>query len=133
MPRAIRELKKACPDLVLIGDVAMDPYSSDGHDGLVKNGEILNDETLEILAEMALTQAKAGIDIVAPSDMMDGRVAAIREHLDEHGFSKVGILSYSAKYCYLSFYGPFRDALIQHPKVEIKRPTKWILLILKKR
>jgi porphobilinogen synthase len=115
LQRAIRELKKECPELVLIGDVAMDPYSSDGHDGLVDKGEILNDETLPILAEMALNQARAGVDIVAPSDMMDGRVAAIRDHLDEHGFHKVGILSYSAKYC-SAFYGPFRDALDSAPK-----------------
>lgn len=115
LQRAIRELKKQCPKLVLIGDVAMDPYSSDGHDGLVEKGEILNDETLPILADMALNQAKAGVDIVAPSDMMDGRVAAIREYLDEHGFHNVGILSYSAKYC-SSFYGPFRDALDSAPK-----------------
>jgi len=115
LPRAIRALKKHCPEMVLIGDVAMDPYSSDGHDGLVRNGEILNDETLPILAEMALMQAKAGIDIVAPSDMMDGRVAAIREHLDGNGYAKVAILAYSAKFC-SSFYGPFRDALDSAPK-----------------
>ena len=113
--RAIGEIKSACPELALIGDVAMDPYSSSGHDGLLKDGKIVNDGTLEILAQMALSQAKSGVDIVAPSDMMDGRVGFIRRVLDEEGFSEVGILSYAAKYC-SAFYGPFRDALQSVPK-----------------
>lgn len=96
-------------------DVAMDPYSSDGHDGIVKNGQILNDETLEILARMAVAQAEAGSDIVGPSDMMDGRVAFIREALDEAGFTDVSIMAYTAKYA-SAFYGPFRDALDSAPK-----------------
>ena len=114
--RTIRAVKKAVPDLVVFTDVAMDPYSSDGHDGLVaENGEILNDETLPILAAMAVSQARAGADFVAPSDMMDGRVAYIREALDGEGFTNVGILSYTAKYA-SAFYGPFRDALDSAPK-----------------
>lgn len=119
-PRAIAELKNSCPELAVITDVAMDPYSSDGHDGIVKDGKIINDETLQVLAEMALTQAKAGADMVAPSDMMDGRVAAIRQMLDENGFSETGILSYSVKYA-SSFYGPFRDALDSAPKFGDKK------------
>ncbi|MBB6609828.1 porphobilinogen synthase [Pontibacter sp. Tf4] len=114
-PRAIREIKKNFPDVVLMTDVALDPYSSDGHDGIVENGEILNDETLEVLGKMALVQAQAGADIVGPSDMMDGRVAHIRKVLDENGFQKTGIMSYTAKYA-SSFYGPFRDALDSAPK-----------------
>ncbi|HEY4652055.1 MAG TPA: porphobilinogen synthase [Pontibacter sp.] len=114
-PRAIREIKKNFPDVVLMTDVALDPYSSDGHDGIVENGEILNDETLEVLGKMALAQAQAGTDIVGPSDMMDGRVAHIRKVLDENGYQKVGIMSYTAKYA-SSFYGPFRDALDSAPK-----------------
>jgi len=114
-PRAIREIKKNFPDVVLMTDVALDPYSSDGHDGIVENGEILNDETLEVLGKMALVQAQAGADIVGPSDMMDGRVAHIRKVLDENGYHKTGIMSYTAKYA-SSFYGPFRDALDSAPK-----------------
>ena len=102
-------------DIQLITDVAMDPYSSDGHDGLVKGDKILNDESLPILGEMALAQARAGADIIGPSDMMDGRVGYIREVLDDNGFSDVGILSYTAKYA-SAFYGPFRDALDSAPK-----------------
>lgn len=113
--KAIKELKKAFPEACLISDVAMDPYSSDGHDGYVENGKILNDETLPILADMALAQAEAGIDIVGPSDMMDGRVEFIREELDDAGFIDVGIMSYTAKYA-SAFYGPFRDALASAPK-----------------
>jgi porphobilinogen synthase len=115
--RAIREVKSACPEMIIMTDVAMDPYSSDGHDGIVdsKSGEILNDETLEILAKMAISQAKAGSDIIGPSDMMDGRVAYIRDALDEEGFIKTSIMSYSAKYA-SAFYGPFRDALDSAPK-----------------
>jgi porphobilinogen synthase len=109
-PEAIRQIKESFPEACLVTDVAMDPYNSDGHDGLVKNGNILNDETLEILGKMALNQARAGADIIAPSDMMDGRVGYIREILDAHGFTDVSIMSYTAKYA-SSFYGPFRDAL----------------------
>jgi porphobilinogen synthase len=119
-PRAIREIKKNFPDVVLMTDVAMDPYSSDGHDGLVIDGEIVNDETLEVLGQMALIQAQAGADIVGPSDMMDGRVGHIRRVLDENGFHKVGIMSYTAKYA-SAFYGPFRDALDSAPKMGDKK------------
>ncbi|WP_299984293.1 porphobilinogen synthase [uncultured Pontibacter sp.] len=119
-PRAIREIKKNFPDVVLMTDVAMDPYSSDGHDGIVIDGEIVNDETLEVLGKMALTQAQAGADIVGPSDMMDGRVGHIRRVLDENGFHKVGIMSYTAKYA-SAFYGPFRDALDSAPKMGDKK------------
>jgi porphobilinogen synthase len=118
--KAIREVKKNFPEVVLVTDVAMDPYSSDGHDGIVENGEILNDETLEVLGKMALTQAQAGADIVAPSDMMDGRVGHIRRVLDENGFQKVGIMSYTAKYAG-AFYGPFREALDSAPKMGDKK------------
>ena len=115
--RAIREIKNALPDLLIMTDVALDPYSSDGHDGLVdpKTGEILNDLTLEILAKMALVQAKSGADIVGPSDMMDGRVGFIRDALDEENFINTNIMSYAAKYA-SAFYGPFRDALNSAPK-----------------
>lgn len=113
--RAIRAIKKRFPEACLISDVAMDPYSSDGHDGLVIDGEIVNDDTLPILGKMAVAQAAAGIDIVGPSDMMDNRVEFIREELDAHGFEKVGIMSYTAKYA-SAFYGPFRDALESAPK-----------------
>ncbi len=115
LQRTLRALQDAVPEMALITDVAMDPYSSDGHDGLVENGRILNDETLPILAEMAIAQAEAGADIVAPSDMMDGRVGYIREALDATGHEEVGILAYSAKYA-SAFYGPFRDALDSAPK-----------------
>ena len=115
IPRAVRELKSALPQLTVITDVAMDPYSTDGHDGLVKNGKILNDETLPVLAEMALCQAEAGADWIAPSDMMDGRVGYIRRALDKNGFSDRSILAYTAKYA-SAFYGPFRDALDSAPK-----------------
>ncbi|MBX7094428.1 MAG: porphobilinogen synthase [Flavobacteriales bacterium] len=113
--KTIAEIKKRFPECVLISDVAMDPYSSDGHDGLVKNDRIVNDETLPILAKMAIAQAEAGIDMVGPSDMMDGRVGYIRESLDDEGFSEVSIMSYTAKYA-SAFYGPFRDALDSAPK-----------------
>ncbi|MHA6249481.1 porphobilinogen synthase [Pontibacter sp. CAU 1760] len=119
-PRAIRAIKKQFPEVALVTDVAMDPYSSDGHDGIVENGEILNDETLEVLGKMALTQAQAGADIVAPSDMMDGRIGYIRKVLDENGFQKVAIMAYTAKYA-SSFYGPFRDALGSAPKAGDKK------------
>ena len=111
----IRELKNKIPEMAVITDVAMDPYSSDGHDGFVENGKILNDETLGILSAMAVAQDEAGADMVAPSDMMDGRVKAIRNALDMQGFQDTGILAYSAKYA-SAFYGPFRDALDSAPK-----------------
>ncbi|MBC3541086.1 porphobilinogen synthase [Rufibacter sediminis] len=113
--KTISELKRQFPDIVLATDVAMDPYSTDGHDGIVDNGEIINDASLEVLGQMALAQAQAGADIVAPSDMMDGRVAHIRQILDQHAFSNVAIMSYTAKYA-SGFYGPFRDALESAPK-----------------
>jgi porphobilinogen synthase len=112
---AIRELKKRFPEAVFISDVAMDPYSSDGHDGLVIDSQIVNDETLPILSAMALAQAEAGFDIIGPSDMMDGRVGEIRDALDDQGFVHVGIMSYTAKYA-SAFYGPFREALDSAPK-----------------
>jgi porphobilinogen synthase len=112
---AIRKIKETFPELMLMSDVALDPYSSDGHDGYVENGKILNDRTLPILAKMALAQAQAGIDIIGPSDMMDGRVGVIRETLDDNGFTEVSIMSYTAKYA-SAFYGPFRDALNSAPK-----------------
>lgn len=112
---AIRKLKETFPEICIMSDVAMDPYSSDGHDGLVENGKILNDETLPILVEMSLAQAQAGVDIIGPSDMMDGRVGVIREALDAQGYSDTSIMSYTAKYA-SAFYGPFRDALNSAPK-----------------
>jgi porphobilinogen synthase len=112
---AIRAIKERFPEAVLMSDVAMDPYSSDGHDGLVHDGKILNDETLPILAKMSIAQAQAGIDIIGPSDMMDGRVGYIREALDAEGYTDVSIMAYSAKYA-SAFYGPFRDALNSAPK-----------------
>ncbi|MDB5104669.1 MAG: delta-aminolevulinic acid dehydratase [Fibrobacteres bacterium] len=115
LQRTIRDLKNALPEITVITDVAMDPYSSDGHDGLVYGGKILNDESLPILAAMALSQARAGADIVAPSDMMDGRVGYLRRSLDAEGFNDTGILAYTAKYA-SSFYGPFREALDSAPK-----------------
>jgi len=120
IPRAIRLLKAAHPSLCVITDVALDPYNSDGHDGIVKRDargvlNILNDETVEVLCQQALSHARAGADIVAPSDMMDGRVAAIREALDSEDFTEVGIMSYTAKYA-SAFYGPFRGALDSAPK-----------------
>jgi porphobilinogen synthase len=116
----IRLIKKELSEAVIMTDVAMDPYSSDGHDGYVKNGEILNDETLQILSEMAVAQAEAGADIIGPSDMMDGRVGCIREALDEYGFGNVSIMSYTAKYA-SAFYGPFREALDSAPKFGDKK------------
>ena len=118
--KAIREIKKQFPEACLMSDVAMDPYSSDGHDGFVQDGKILNDETLPILAKMALAQAEAGIDIIGPSDMMDGRIGYIREELDAGGFDQTSIMSYSAKYA-SAFYGPFRDALDSAPKAGDKK------------
>lgn len=120
--KSIRALREKFPSLVIMGDIALDPYSSDGHDGVVEpsSGKILNDETLPILAEMALCQAQAGVDIVGPSDMMDGRVGTIRRTLDSAGFSDVSIMSYTAKYA-SAFYGPFRDALDSAPKFGDKK------------
>jgi porphobilinogen synthase len=115
LQRAIRALKREIPTLAVITDVALDPYSSDGHDGLVRGEEIVNDETLPLLAAMAVAHAQAGADVVAPSDMMDGRVRAIREELDAAGHSNVGICSYTAKYA-SAFYGPFREALDSAPR-----------------
>lgn len=112
---SIREIKKRFPDAVVMTDVAMDPYSTDGHDGLVEGDEILNDASIEILVKMSLAQAQAGADIIGPSDMMDGRVRAIREALDKEHFTNVSIMSYTAKYA-SGFYGPFREALDSAPK-----------------
>ena len=118
--RAIKAVKEVCPEMLVVTDVAMDPYSSDGHDGYVENGQILNDKTLPILADMAVAQAKAGADIIAPSDMMDGRVDVIRTALDDAGFTDVGIMSYTVKYA-SAYYGPFRDALDSAPKAGDKK------------
>jgi porphobilinogen synthase len=114
MQRAVKTIKDACPDMLVMTDVALDPYSSYGHDGIVEDQKILNDETVEVLAEMALSHAEAGADFVAPSDMMDGRILTIREALEEAGYTDTGIMSYSAKYA-SAFYGPFRDALDSAP------------------
>ena len=115
--KAVADIKRQFPEVVLMTDVAMDPYSSDGHDGVVDpdSGEILNDASLEVLGQMALAQARAGADIIGPSDMMDGRVAWIRRVLDDNGFQHVSIMSYTAKYA-SAFYGPFREALASAPK-----------------
>ncbi len=114
MQRAIKQIKEAVPEMVVMTDVALDPYSSYGHDGIVKEGQILNDPTIAVLAKMALSHARAGADVVAPSDMMDGRIAEIRNKLEEAQFHNTLIMSYSAKYA-SSFYGPFRDALDSAP------------------
>lgn len=118
--KAIKKIKREFPEAILMTDIAMDPYSSDGHDGIVENGEILNDETIEVLCKMALAQADAGADILGPSDMMDGRVGALRDVLDEAGFEKTSIMAYTAKYA-SAFYGPFRDALNSSPKTGDKK------------
>ena len=118
--KAIHTIKNNFPEFTLMSDVAMDPYSSDGHDGLVINGEIDNDQSLPILCKMALAQAEAGIDIIGPSDMMDGRIGAIRETLDDNEFTSTSIMSYTAKYA-SAFYGPFRDALNSEPKFGDKK------------
>lgn len=118
--RAIEAVKKNFPEACVVTDVAMDPYSSDGHDGIVENGEILNDETLDVLGKMALAHAESGADIIAPSDMMDGRIGYIREVLDTNGFTNVSLMSYTAKYA-SAFYGPFRDALNSAPKLGDKK------------
>lgn len=114
MQRAIRELKNALPEMYVMTDIALDPYSSYGHDGIVEDGQILNDETVSVLEKMAVSHAKAGADMVAPSDMMDGRIGAIRKALEVESFYHVGIMAYSAKYA-SCFYGPFRDALDSAP------------------
>ncbi len=112
--RSIRAIKNAVPEMLIMTDVALDPFSSYGHDGIVENNEILNDATVEVLAAMSVSHAAAGADFVAPSDMMDGRIGAIRSALEENNFTKTGIMSYSAKYA-SCFYGPFRDALDSAP------------------
>ncbi|MCB4807381.1 porphobilinogen synthase [Tamlana sp. 62-3] len=114
MQRAVKTVKNACPDMLVMTDIALDPYSSVGHDGIVQNGMIINDESAEVLAKMALTHAQAGADFVAPSDMNDGRTLKIRELLEQEGFINTGIMAYTAKYA-SSFYGPFRDALDSAP------------------
>lgn len=114
MQRAVKVIKNAVPEMIVMTDVALDPYSSYGHDGIIGNGQILNDETSAVLAEMALSHAQAGADFVAPSDMMDGRILAMRELLEDEGFYNTGIMSYSAKYA-SAHYGPFRDALDSAP------------------
>lgn len=121
VPRAIRAAREAAEPMLIIADVALDPYSSDGHDGVVRQGRVHNDATLDILARMATVQAGAGADIVAPSDMMDGRVGAIRDALDAAGHTDVAILSYAAKYA-SAFYGPFRDALDSAPRTNENVP-----------
>ncbi|WP_290790456.1 porphobilinogen synthase [Flavihumibacter sp. UBA7668] len=114
MQRAIKAIKDAVPEMLVMTDVALDPYSSFGHDGIVENGQIVNDPTVEALVKMSISHARAGADFVAPSDMMDGRIGAIRQGLEAEGFSNTGIMSYSAKYA-SCFYGPFRDALDSAP------------------
>jgi porphobilinogen synthase len=120
VPRALRAIKAVVPESVLITDIALDPYSSEGHDGIVKDGVILNDETVAVLVKQAVMQAEAGSDFVAPSDMMDGRIGAIRTGLDDAGFTEVGIIAYTAKYA-SAYYGPFRDALDSAPKFGDKK------------
>jgi porphobilinogen synthase len=115
MQRAIRAIKATCPEMIVMPDVALDPYSIYGHDGIIENGDVANDATNDALVKMAVSHAQAGADFVAPSDMMDGRVLRLREGLDAAGFHNVGIMSYSAKYA-SAFYGPFRDALDSAPK-----------------
>lgn len=114
MQRSIKAIKEAVPEMYVMTDIALDPYSSYGHDGIVENGEIVNDPTVEALVKMSISHAQAGADMVAPSDMMDGRIGAIRQGLEENNFIKVGIMAYSAKYA-SCFYGPFRDALDSAP------------------
>lgn len=114
MQRSIKAIKNACPEIIVMTDVALDPFSIYGHDGIVDGSEIVNDPTVEVLAKMSVSHAQAGADFVAPSDMMDGRILAIREALENNGFTKTGIMSYSAKYA-SCFYGPFRDALDSAP------------------
>jgi len=120
VPKAVKKIKQAFPELMVITDIALDPFSSDGHDGIVKDGVILNDETVVVLSEQARVHAEAGADFVAPSDMMDGRVGWIRRALDEAGHSNTGIISYTAKYA-SAFYGPFREALSSAPRFGDKK------------
>ena len=122
IPRAIRRLKSELPEMTVMTDVALDPYSCDGHDGIVSpDGVVLNDETIELLCRQAVVQAQSGADLIGPSDMMDGRVGAIREALDEEGFEHVGIISYTAKYS-SAYYGPFREALDSAPRIINSKP-----------
>lgn len=114
MQRSVKAIKDACPEMLVMTDVALDPFSTYGHDGIVEGTDIVNDATVEVLAKMSVSHAEAGADFVAPSDMMDGRILAIREALEQGGFTKTGIMSYSAKYA-SCFYGPFRDALDSAP------------------
>ena len=126
MQQAIRAIKSACPDMIVMPDVALDPYSIYGHDGIIKNGDVANDATNDALVKMAVSHAQAGADLVAPSDMMDGRVLRLRQGLDAEGFQNVGIMSYSAKYA-SAFYGPFRDALDSAPReadIEVPKDKK---------
>ena len=126
MQRTIRAIKAACPQMIVMPDVALDPYSIYGHDGIIENGDVSNDATNDALVKMAVSHAKAGADMVAPSDMMDGRVLRLRQGLDEAGFHNVGIMSYSAKYA-SAFYGPFRDALDSAPReadIEVPKDKK---------
>jgi porphobilinogen synthase len=122
MQRAVKTVKNACPDMLVMTDVALDPYSSFGHDGIVLKGQVLNDETAEILAEMSVSHARVGADFVAPSDMMDGRIGVIREALEDEELTNTGIMSYSAKYA-SGFYGPFREALDSAPVSKADVPT----------
>ena len=125
MQRAIKTVKNTCPDMLVMTDVALDPYSSFGHDGIIENGTIANDQTIDVLAEMSVSHANAGANFVAPSDMMDGRILSIREALEDEGLIDTGIMSYSAKYA-SAFYGPFRDALDSAPvdKKDIPKDKK---------
>ena len=123
MQRSIKAIKDAVPEMLVMTDVALDPISSYGHDGIVENNEIVNDATVEVLAKMSVSHAQAGADFVAPSDMMDGRIGAIRKALEENNFTKTGIMAYSAKYA-SCFYGPFRDALDSAPGFGDKKLTR---------
>lgn len=125
--KAIRKIKELSPELYVITDVCMCEYTSHGHCGIIHGNDVDNDETLEYLGRIALSHVKAGADMVAPSDMMDGRIAFMRDVLDKNGYKDIPIMSYSAKYC-SAFYGPFRKQQIQHHNLEIEKPIKWILL-----
>jgi len=122
MQRAIKTIKNSCPDMFVMTDVALDPYSSYGHDGIIKNGLVSNDDTIRVLAQMSVSHAQAGADIIAPSDMMDGRILAIRQALEDASFFNTGIMSYAVKYA-SSFYGPFRDALDSAPAQNADVPS----------
>ncbi|WBL22448.1 porphobilinogen synthase [Zunongwangia sp. HRR-M8] len=123
MQQSIKAIKDAVPEMIVMPDVALDPYSIYGHDGIIENGQIINDATVDALTQMSISHAEAGADFVAPSDMMDGRILAIRNGLEENGFHNVGIMSYSAKYA-SAFYGPFRDALDSAPKASTEPVPK---------